>query len=81
MLLHPKSKGYLKLKSNSPYDWPKFYANYFQDEHDLNTLVEGVKMVVNMSQTKAFQKYGSFLNPFPVSGKKQKKEFYKICNK
>ncbi|EEB16960.1 glucose dehydrogenase precursor, putative [Pediculus humanus corporis] len=68
MLLHPKSKGYLKLKSNSPYDWPKFYANYFQDEHDLNTLVEGVKMVVNMSQTKAFQKYGSFLNPFPVSG-------------
>ncbi|RZC35458.1 GMC oxred N domain containing protein, partial [Asbolus verrucosus] len=31
MLLHPKSTGYLKLHSRSPYDYPLLYGNYFTD--------------------------------------------------
>lgn len=45
VLLRPKSKGYLKLRSKNPFHPPLFYPNYFQDERDLYTLVEGIKQV------------------------------------
>lgn len=45
ILLRPKSRGYLKLRSKNPFHPPLFYPNYFGDERDLRTLVEGIKMV------------------------------------
>ncbi|KAJ8937526.1 hypothetical protein NQ314_011805 [Rhamnusium bicolor] len=41
MLLHPKSKGYLKLRSKNLFDPPLLYGNYFSDpeNHDLKTLI------------------------------------------
>jgi len=69
MMLHPKSKGYIKLKSKNPWHWPKFYANYFQNEQDLDTIVEGIKFTIEMSKTNAFQKYGSYLNHLPLKRK------------
>lgn len=68
-MLHPKSRGYIALESNDPFAWPKFHANYFHNQQDLDTIVEGIKLVIEMSQTKAFQKFGSYLNPLPVAGK------------
>ncbi|KAK6636429.1 hypothetical protein RUM43_010090 [Polyplax serrata] len=68
MMLHPKSRGYIALESNDPFAWPKFHANYFHNQQDLDTIVEGIKLVIEMSQTKAFQKFGSYLNPLPVAG-------------
>ncbi|XP_073985159.1 glucose dehydrogenase [FAD, quinone]-like [Rhodnius prolixus] len=67
VLLRPKSKGFLKLRSKNPFDYPLIYPNYFFDPFDMKTLVEGVKIVLAMSKTKAFQKYGSQLynKPFP----------------
>lgn len=35
---------------------------------DLNRLVEGIKMIIHLSQTKAFQKYGSKLQMNPMPG-------------
>ncbi|XP_063388680.1 glucose dehydrogenase [FAD, quinone] isoform X1 [Cydia fagiglandana] len=70
MLLRPKSKGYIQLRSANPYDYPYIYPNYFsdKDEEDIKTLVEGVKIAVALSRTKAFQRFGSVLNPnvFPA---------------
>lgn len=45
VLLRPKSRGYMKLKSKNPFHPPLFYPNYFQDERDLYALVEGIKQV------------------------------------
>lgn len=45
ILLKPKSRGFLKLRSKNPFQPPLFYPNYFQDERDLYTLVEGIKQV------------------------------------
>lgn len=70
MLLHPKSRGYMVLQSKDPLVWPKFYANYFQHPKDIDTLVEGVKSALELSKTKGFQKFGSYLNPIPIAGEK-----------
>lgn len=67
-LLHPKSAGYLRLKSTNPNDPPLFYANYFQNPEDIETMVEGVKYVLRMAETEPFQKFGSKLNKIPVPG-------------
>lgn len=68
MLLRPKSRGYIKLRSRNPLDYPLIYPNYFKDDFDLKTLVEGVKIAVALSQTPAFRKYGSKLWKFPQCG-------------
>lgn len=59
MLLRPKSKGSIKLRSSSPFDYPYIYPNYFKDNRDLETLREGVKIAIALSRTKAFQRFGS----------------------
>ncbi|XP_077299158.1 glucose dehydrogenase [FAD, quinone] isoform X1 [Arctopsyche grandis] len=68
MLLRPKSKGSIKLRSKNPYDYPYIYPNYFKDEQDLHTLREGVKIAIALSRTKAMQRFGSKLSPhvFPA---------------
>ena len=67
MLLRPKSKGYIKLRSSNPFDHPLIYPNYFEDPQDIKVLIEGMKIAIGLSRTPAFRKYGSELNskPFP----------------
>lgn len=65
MLLRPRSRGFIKLRSRKPTDYPLIYPNYFQDDFDMKTLIEGVKIGVALSQTPAFKKYGSQLRKFP----------------
>uniref|UniRef100_A0AAR5Q9E3 Glucose-methanol-choline oxidoreductase N-terminal domain-containing protein n=1 Tax=Dendroctonus ponderosae TaxID=77166 RepID=A0AAR5Q9E3_DENPD len=64
MLLHPKSVGYMELKSKDPFDYPRFFGNYFTDpeNHDLNTFVEVIRIIQRFSNTTAFQNFGSKLN-------------------
>merc|ERR1712166_1415889 len=46
-LIHPRSRGCIKLRSSDPLDKPHIIANYLTDPegYDLNQLVEGVKLV------------------------------------
>ncbi|CAG0886103.1 unnamed protein product [Cyprideis torosa] len=60
-LLRPKSKGYMRLRSKNPYDYPLLYHNYLTDPDDVARLVEGMKLVVVMAETKAFRKFGSVI--------------------
>ncbi|XP_047999288.1 glucose dehydrogenase [FAD, quinone]-like [Leguminivora glycinivorella] len=70
MLLRPYSLGRIQLRSADPYDPPLIYPNYFTDENDMDikTLVEGVKIVYALSKTKAMQYFESKFNPniFPA---------------
>uniref|UniRef100_A0A0P5GQM6 Glucose dehydrogenase (FAD, quinone) n=1 Tax=Daphnia magna TaxID=35525 RepID=A0A0P5GQM6_9CRUS len=67
IVLRPKSKGYLLLRSSDPYDKPLLYANYFKEEHDMKVMIEGMKIGLALSKTKAFQRFDSRLydKPFP----------------
>lgn len=62
MLMYPESRGYVRLKSANPMVYPAVQSNFFQDPLDLLRIVEGIKMVIELSKTKAFQKYKSKLS-------------------
>lgn len=54
MLLHPESKGELLLKSKNPFDWPRFYGNYYTAEIDIKRMIEGIREGIRIAETKAF---------------------------
>jgi choline dehydrogenase len=66
--LHTKSRGYLKLKDKNPLSPPLIYAKYLTHPADVETLVDGIKIAIKMSETPALQKYGFRLDKTPVVG-------------
>jgi choline dehydrogenase-like flavoprotein len=69
MLLRPKSRGRIMLRSANPYDKPFFFAGYFNHPEDIQVLVEGVKVALAMAQTHAFKQLGTkFWDGIPMPG-------------
>ncbi|XP_046744792.1 glucose dehydrogenase [FAD, quinone]-like [Diprion similis] len=62
-LIHPKSRGYIKLRDNNSSHLPMINANYFEHPDDLETLVDGVSFAFNLSQTPTMKKLNPRLNP------------------
>lgn len=58
VLIHPKSKGFLKLRSADPLDPPKLYGNFFTDREgdDMKTMISGIRFIQKLSNTVAFGK-------------------------
>ena len=44
ILMRPKSRGRVSLKSANPFQWPKMEPNYFEHPEDLKSLIAGVKL-------------------------------------
>ncbi|XP_020290736.1 glucose dehydrogenase [FAD, quinone]-like [Pseudomyrmex gracilis] len=59
MLLRPKSRGYIKLKSKNPLEPPLMVANYLTHPDDLAVLREGVKAAIALGETSTMKKFGS----------------------
>jgi len=70
MLLHPKSCGYLKLKSKNPFHWPKFHPRYLTDKNneDVKTFIAAIRQVNEIIKMPALQKYGAKLYDKPMPG-------------
>jgi choline dehydrogenase len=65
-LLHPCSRGEIRLRSSSPLDQPSIRANYFSDPRDLEVMLAGVKLARTLAATRAFAAYsGRELHPGP----------------
>ncbi|XP_068230866.1 glucose dehydrogenase [FAD, quinone]-like [Palaemon carinicauda] len=54
VLVRPKSRGTIQLRSNNPRDSPLIDPNYLSHPDDVRTLVEGVKLAVVLGNTSAF---------------------------
>lgn len=67
-VLHPKSRGYIKLKDNNPMAYPAIHAKYLTHPDDVTTLTEGIKIALQLTETKALKKYGFVLDKTPVAG-------------
>lgn len=56
LLLRPKSRGWVRLRSRNPFHYPVINANYFDDPEDIATLVEGVKIALRVIVTVLFSR-------------------------
>ena len=67
VLHHPKSRGYIKLKTRNPFTPPAIVPNYFSEQSDIDTLIKGIKECINIGKSYPFTRYGakfrSTLNP------------------
>ena len=60
-LSRPKSRGELKLRSKDPFDHPVIKPNYLSEQEDVDTLVAGIKVILNMFNTTAMREAGAEL--------------------
>ncbi|XP_017785104.1 PREDICTED: glucose dehydrogenase [FAD, quinone] [Nicrophorus vespilloides] len=67
-VIHPKSRGYLKLRSDDPTMPPMIYARYYTHPDDIKVMVEGIKIAIAMSETNALKRYGFKLDKTPTAG-------------
>lgn len=66
-ILHPKSRGYLRLRNNDPLSKPLIYPKYLTHPDDVAALVEAVKFSIRLSETEALKRYkSSILSGFLV---------------
>jgi choline dehydrogenase len=56
-LLRPKSRGYLALRSNNPFDFPIIQPNFLSEEADKKVMVEAGKKAIEVLQASAFNSY------------------------
>lgn len=83
IVMRPKSRGRIRLKSRSAFQWPRMEPNYFAADEDLETLVQGAKLVVELGESEAFRRFDSrfhrraFLGceSFPVGSD----EYWRCC--
>ncbi|XP_015512595.1 glucose dehydrogenase [FAD, quinone]-like [Neodiprion pinetum] len=65
---NPRSVGRIKLKSKDPFQSPIIDPNFFSHPADLEIILEGVKLAINISQSEPFRKYGSRLHDIKIPG-------------
>ncbi|GLH15495.1 Glucose dehydrogenase [FAD, quinone] [Gryllus bimaculatus] len=63
LLLLPKSRGRIELKSTNPEDHPKITSGYFYDSEDIETLVDGIETAVRLGSTRALRALGARWEP------------------
>ncbi|KAL4711925.1 hypothetical protein ACJJTC_006094 [Scirpophaga incertulas] len=66
MMLRPKSRGFVKLKSNNPLDYPIMVHNYLTHPDDVGVLREGVKAAVAVGETQAMKRFGARFHSKPL---------------
>lgn len=67
LLLRPHSRGWIRLRSKNPFHYPAIHANYFHDRRDIDTLVEGVKIALQVSSALRARKHNSFPSSTPLN--------------
>lgn len=68
VVIAPKSRGYITLASADPLAPPKIYANYLDEQYDVNALIDATKFALRLSETGALQAYGMQLIRVPAPG-------------
>lgn len=69
VLLRPKSRGRIQLRSLNPYDHPLIDPNYLSHPHDILTIIEGMKLAIQIGLSRPFREtFNSKLFSLPVPG-------------
>jgi len=57
-LLHPRSRGYVELRSKDPMEPPLIQPNYLSAKEDVDILIEGMRFAHNMTLSETFREFG-----------------------
>uniref|UniRef100_A0A224XLN0 Putative glucose dehydrogenase n=1 Tax=Panstrongylus lignarius TaxID=156445 RepID=A0A224XLN0_9HEMI len=68
LLLRPRSRGWVKLRSANPFQYPIINPNYFSHPQDILTLVEGTKIALKVAEGRSFRQFHSRLHRIPLPG-------------
>nr|XP_024215142.1 glucose dehydrogenase [FAD, quinone] isoform X2 [Halyomorpha halys] len=68
MMMYPRSKGTVRLRSSDPNDPLVVDGNFLSDPFDVQVTIEGVRAAQQVARTKAFQEIGATLYTNPVYG-------------
>ncbi|KAK6640560.1 hypothetical protein RUM44_012256 [Polyplax serrata] len=71
LLLRPKSRGWIRLRSANPFHYPLIHANYFDHPLDIATLVEGAKIAAKLGESNSFRRFNSRLHKTQIPGCRQ----------
>jgi choline dehydrogenase len=65
-LMHPESRGWIRLRSTDPTEPPAILVNYLADERDLDRLVQGLEIARRIARAEALADYrGEEIGPGP----------------
>ena len=62
ILLHPKSRGMISLKSRNPFDYPAIDPKYLTQTADIDTIIRGIRLVEKLMETDTFKSIGVNFN-------------------
>lgn len=68
LLLRPKSSGWIRLRTTNPLDYPLINPNYFTHREDVLTLIDGIRIALQLSNTSSFQRFNSRPHRIPFPG-------------
>lgn len=71
VLLHPKSRGRVKLASRNPFDKPVIETNYLNDSYDVQVLVHGLKFLELFFKSEVMEQFGAKMNDLLFPGCEQ----------
>jgi choline dehydrogenase-like flavoprotein len=55
IVLHPKSRGQVYLRSSNPTDQLRIFINYFDDPRDVAVIIKAIRKILELEQTPAFR--------------------------
>ncbi|XP_075218093.1 glucose dehydrogenase [FAD, quinone] [Lycorma delicatula] len=68
MILRPKSRGYIRLRTSDTLQHPLLYHNYLTHPDDVRVLREGVKAALAVGETVAMKRFGARFYRKPIPG-------------
>ena len=70
-LLRPKSRGTVRLQSADPYDDPEIDPKFFSDPEDMEVMLKGAEVQLNVLNSEPFAKFkGELLYPIDIMDRK-----------
>ncbi|XP_073819304.1 glucose dehydrogenase [FAD, quinone] isoform X3 [Musca autumnalis] len=83
VLLRPKSRGRISLRSTSPFQWPIMEPNFMEDPDDIRAMIEGIEMILKIAETESMKSIGTQfnMNKFPGCEKHAfaSRNYWKCC--
>ncbi|XP_053970282.1 glucose dehydrogenase [FAD, quinone]-like [Hylaeus volcanicus] len=79
VVLQPRSRGRMELRSTNPADPPRIYPNYFGEAEDVQTMVRSVETLRALVNTNAFRRQGMRLLYTNISDCANRTEYWE-CN-